>query len=56
MATSILSDVIKISKDVPDIEWELPKICGGEIIRWAIIDVTEEFYKISFSYKKQDAE
>ena len=52
MATSILSDVVKISKDVPDIERELPKICGGEIIRWAIIDVTDNYYKISFSYKK----
>lgn len=52
MTLSILSDVIKISKDVPDIERELPELCGGEIIRWAIIDVTEEFYKISFSYKK----
>lgn len=55
MTLSILSDVIKISKDVPDVERELPKISGGEIIRWAIIDVTEEFYKVSFSYKKQDA-
>jgi hypothetical protein len=52
MTTSILSGVVKISKDVPDIERELPKICGGEIIRWAIIDVTDNYYKISFSYKK----
>lgn len=52
MALSILSDVIKISKDIPDIERELPNICGGEIVRWAIIDVTDEYYKLSFSYKK----
>ena len=52
MQSSILSDVIKISKEVSEIEHELPKICGGEIIRWAIIGVTKDFYNISFSYKK----
>ncbi len=51
MAFSIYSDVIKISKGVIDIENELSRSCDGEIIRWAIIDVTDEYYKISFSYK-----
>lgn len=49
---SIYSDVIKTSKNVHNLEHELSEICGGEIIRWAIIDVTDEFYMISFSYKK----
>ena len=52
MQVSIISDIIKISKNVNNIEKVLCEISGGEIIRWAIIDVTSEFYKISFAYKK----
>jgi len=52
MAKTVLSDVLKISKDVQDFETALSEICGGEIIRWAIINVTDKHYKISFSYKK----
>jgi hypothetical protein len=51
MPLSIISDIIKISKDVEDIEMALSEICGGEIIRWAITEVSEEYYKISCSYK-----
>ena len=52
MTNSIVSDVINIRKDWSDIEESLSDVCGGEIIRWAIVEVSEEFYKISFSYKK----
>lgn len=52
MTKSVISDITKISKDVADIEKALFEITGAEIIRWAIIDVTSEFYKISFAYKK----
>ena len=52
MTLSIISDITKISKNVTDIEMALCEICGGEIVRWAIIDITDEFYKISFAYKK----
>ena len=52
MACSVISDVTKISKDVNDIEKALYEICGGEIIRYAIIDVDDYSYKISYSYKK----
>lgn len=52
MSKTITSDIIKIPKNVQNIEQELSVICGGEIIRWAIIDVTDGFYKISYSYKK----
>lgn len=52
MQTSIISDITKISKNVTDIEKALSEITCAEIIRWAIIDVTSEFYKISFAYKK----
>ncbi|MBO6257577.1 hypothetical protein J6N69_06035 [bacterium] len=51
MPLSIMSDIVKISKDVVDIEQVLSEICGGEIIRWAITDVQQEYYKISCSYK-----
>ena len=52
MVSAIYSDVTKISKNIDDVEHELSKLCQGEVIRWAIIDVSDEFYKISFSYKK----
>lgn len=52
MSSSIVSGVIKISKDVINIENELPRIFGGEVIRWAIVDVTDEAYTIICSYKK----
>lgn len=52
MPLSIISDIVKISKDATDIEEVLYEICGGEIIRWAIVDVSDESYKINFSYKK----
>lgn len=52
MPISIISDITKISKNVTDIEKVLCEICGGEIIRYAIIDVDEFSYKISYSYKK----
>lgn len=52
MAFSIFSDITKISKNVTYIEKALREVCGGEIIRWAIIGITDEFNKISFAYKK----
>lgn len=52
MTLSIISDITRISKDVTGIEQVLSEICGGEIIRYAIIDVDESSYKISYSYKK----
>jgi len=52
MAFSIISDITKISKNVKDIDKALCDISGGEIIRYAIIDVDEYSYKISYSYKK----
>ena len=52
MIGSIVSDVINIRKDCHDIEQCLTDVCGGDIIRWAIVDVGDDFYKVSFSYKK----
>ena len=52
MITSIISDITKISKNVKNIEKILHDICGGEVIRWAIVEVGKDFYKVSFSYKK----
>ena len=52
MALSIKSDIVKVSKNVIDFENVLSEICNGEIIRWAIIEVGDDFYKVSFSYKK----
>ena len=52
MTNSIVSDVINIRKDCSDMEQSLSEVCSGEIIRWAIVEVSEEYYKISFSYKK----
>jgi len=49
---SIKSDIVKVSKNVTDFENVLSEICNGAIIRWAIIEVGGDFYKISFSYKK----
>jgi hypothetical protein len=49
---SVVSGVVNLNKDVFDFEQELSFICKGEIIRWAIIGVTEEFYNVSYSYKK----
>lgn len=51
--SSIVSDVIRISKDVQDIERELAKIFGGEVLRWAIIDIFSDSYKVICSYKKK---
>lgn len=52
MQASIISDITKISKNVTDIEKALSEITGAEIIRWAIVEVGQDFYKISYSYKK----
>ena len=50
MKESVISDIIKVSRNVSDIEIELSKILNGDIIRWAIIDVGNEYYTISCSY------
>lgn len=52
MVSSIVSDVINISKDCLEIDKSLEEVCGGEIVRWAIIEVGVDYYKISYSYKK----
>lgn len=45
----ILSDIVLVNKN-NDIEQYLNNNFG-EIVRWAIVDVTESDYKISFSYE-----
>ena len=52
MASSVISDITKTDKNVKNIEKFLSETCGGDLIRYAIIDVDEYSYKISYSYKK----
>jgi hypothetical protein len=52
--TSILSDTIYIDK-TSQIETYL-KDNYGEIVRWAIVEVTEDQYKIAFSYEAKEAQ
>lgn len=52
--TKILSDVVFIKKEL-QIEQFL-KENYGEIVRWAIVDITEFEYKISFSYEVKEAQ
>ncbi len=47
----LISDNILISKSVTDIESEL-NIKYGSVIRWAIVDVFDDNYKISLTYEK----
>lgn len=52
--TKILSDVVFIKKEL-HIEQFL-KENYGEIVRWAIVDVTDSDYKIAFSYEVKEAQ
>lgn len=49
----ILSDIVYIDKSTP-IEQFLAKNYG-EIVRWAIVEVSETHFKISFSYEVKEA-
>ena len=50
----ILSEIIYIDKSKP-IEVTLVEKYG-EIVRWAIVDVSDNEYKISFSYEVKEAQ
>ncbi len=54
----IISDIINIPKN-KDIctEYIESRLCGiyGEIIRWAIVDVSDENLKICVTYEKEEA-
>ena len=49
--TSILSENIFIDASVQEIEQELIRRYGS-IIRWAIVDIVNNKYKISVSFEK----
>jgi hypothetical protein len=48
----LLSDNCTLSSDIKDIETYLEQNYGS-IIRWAIVDVTDNMYKISFTYEQK---
>ena len=52
--TRILSEIIYIDKSKP-IEQTLFE-AYGEIVRWAIVDVSDKEYKISYSYEVKEAQ
>ena len=47
----LVSDTCYIDKSVKNIE-EYLTTKYGSVIRWAIVDVTEDNYKISFTFEK----
>jgi hypothetical protein len=51
LATKLLSDICYVDKSVKDIEEYL---CAnyGSVIRWAIVEVYDNKYKVSFTYEK----
>lgn len=51
MSEQILTDVVKIDKSIPNIEEKLHTIFNAEIIRWAVVSVSETELKICCSYK-----
>lgn len=55
MAEKIISDntilIKKNSTSFDNIEAHLQQKCGGKIIRYAIVGVADDFYKVSYSYK-----
>ncbi len=54
MSQKILSNIILLDKNsvnFDNIEKELQNICNGKIIRFAIIAVNGNNYKVSYSYK-----
>ena len=52
----IVSDIVEVDKNfnLTEIEAVLNNKFG-EIVRWAIVEVNDEFYKISFSYELKEA-
>ena len=52
--TKILSEIIYIDKSKP-IETTLVEKYG-EIVRWAVVGVSDTEYKISFSYEVKEAQ
>ncbi len=51
LATKLLSDICYVDKFEKDIEEYL---CAnyGSVIRWAIVEVYDNKYKVSFTYEK----
>lgn len=52
--SKILSDIAYINKELQIEPYLNDKY--GEIVRWAIVDVLDDKYKISFSYEVKEAQ
>ena len=46
----LVSDTVYLSSDTQDIESTLSE-CYGQIVRWAVVDVSDNKLKVSFTYE-----